>query len=239
MTRSSTNGLRSRTCTTEDSLLALVSSKVSCLISTIFICGGRDELTSNPFIECYQISEDHWTILSIKLELLFFNCRCFNVSPQAILIIGYREQSQSLELTSLDVSKLSFETIPNAIKNCTSLQNVGIHESDLYFFESRSYNKRFTFDKLRWTDLPAPIGLNWFDNDNFHVNFTDNFSFESIIYGKKMEQNTDRLRQYRDESYIRIEREFNSLSFSNFFGANALEPNEIDDDDWINEPFEE
>lgn len=110
---------------------------------------------------------------------------------------------------------------------------MGIHEGELYFFEGRGANKRFAFDKLRWADLPAPVGFGGFENDSFHVNFTDNFSFESIIYGKKMEQNSDRLRQYRDESFIKVERELNSLNFSNFLGANGPEAEENS----ANEPF--
>jgi len=70
--------------------------------------------------------------------------------------------------------------------------------------------------------LPNPGGFYGLEGA-LHCHFTDNFSFESVIYGKKMEQNIDRLKKYMDESHIKVDRDWNSLSISNFFGVNALE----------------
>lgn len=78
-------------------------------------------------------------------------------------------------------------------------------------------------ERQKWTDLPAPPGFGGLEG-GLTCNFTDHFSFEIIIYGKKMEQNIDRLKPYRDESHIWVDRDWNSLSVSNFFGLNALDP---------------
>lgn len=54
------------------------------------MCGGRDDSAPILWIECYQIPDDRWTVLSIKLDFLFAECRCFSVLPHTILILGYR-----------------------------------------------------------------------------------------------------------------------------------------------------
>lgn len=93
--------------------------------------------------------------------------------------------------------------------------------------QNRLLNKKFAIEKQKWSDLPSSPGFGGLEG-GLTCNFTDNFSFEIIIYGKKMEQNIDRLKRYMDESHIRVDRDWNSLSVSNFFGVNALDGNRVE-----------
>ena len=70
------------------------------------------------------------------------------------------------------------------------------------------------FESSKWTVLPEPNPVFFKSNDGFHCNFTENFSFEIIVYGEKMEQSIEKLKKYIDESYVGSEREMNSVNLS-------------------------
>lgn len=98
--------------------------------------------------------------------------------------------------------------------------------------KSKDSNRKFILDKNRWMELPSLTGFPHFQSENFYCHFTDHFSFEVIIYGKKMEKSIDKLKKYMDESHIGVDRDLNSLSMSNYLlGNNAdqylLERNSI------------
>ncbi len=63
-------------------------------------------------------------------------------------------------------------------------------------------SKKLNVYKKKWTSLPEYSPLFKSDLEDWNCCFAEDFNFETIIFGKKMEKDFEQLKQYIDESHI-------------------------------------
>lgn len=109
---------------------------MSNIISNVLVCGGSDGREAVREIESYNITDDHWMLLSIRLTVSLPKCDCFTLNGKNILIIGGRF-NEGRELKGegflLDTEFCSFKQI-GGLKEAGGFNFIGCYDQELFLF---------------------------------------------------------------------------------------------------------